>query len=225
VVAEIRPVLGALTRGLSALFWGLPLALVLSVQSVTSMRLGPLELLNLLAPSAGFGLLLYGLVLLGALRMPRHRAWVAKLDRARFLALTCLGLSPFLHWYQRMPQTDLFSTAVALLALFSVMLLLSLNGVLRRLAEALPDALLVIEAKAFTRLNMLCLLLLPVVTAGWFLAWRWAEAPLWLAEALRRAEPFRLLVLLFLTLLPLSMTMSLLWKTKETLLGLGTAGR
>ena len=216
-----RPVLGRLARGLSALFWGLPLALVLSVQSLTINPFGHLGVVSLLAPSAGFALLFYGLFLLGSFPDPTLR-WPASLDRARFLALTCLGLSPFLHWYRRMPDTELFVSAVHLLGLFGVGFLITLNGLLRRFTAALPDPLLRLETAAFTRINNGCLLALPLIVLAWILAWRWTDAPVHVRLLLQWIEPFRLFVLLFFTLLPLSMTMSLLWKTKETLVGLLT---
>jgi len=220
-VDAFRPVLGRLARGLSALFWGLPLALVLSVQSLTINPFGHLGLVSLLAPSVGFALLFYGLVLLGTFPGPDRR-WPANLDRTRFLALTCLGLSPFLHWYRRMPDTELFASAVHLLGLFGVGFLITLNGLLRRFTAALPDPLLRLETAAFTRINNGCLLALPLIVLAWILAWRLTDAPVHVRLLLQWIEPFRLFVLLFLTLLPLSMTMSLLWKTKETLLGLLT---
>jgi hypothetical protein len=213
----LRPLLGRLTRGLSALFWGLPLALVLSVQSLTVNPFGHLGAVSLLAPSAGFALLLYGLLLLSPFH-PDDVRWSGALERARLLALTCLGLSPFLHWYRRMPDTDLFVSAVHLLGLFGVAFLIAVNSLLRRLTEALPDALLRVETAAFTRINNGCLLALPLLVLAWMLAWRWPDPPVHVRLVLQGVEPFRFFLLLFLTLLPLSMTMSLLWKAKETLL-------
>jgi hypothetical protein len=216
-----RPVMGRLARGLSALFWGLPIALVLAIQGLTINPFGQLGLVSLLAPSAGFGLLFYGLFLLGTFPGP-DPVWPRTLDRARFFALTCLGLSPFLHWYQRVPDTEMFVSAVHLLGLFGVALLITINALLRRFTAALPDPLLRLETAAFTRINNGCLLALPLIVLAWTLAWRWTDAPVHVRLLLQWIEPFRLFVLLFLTLLPLSMTMSLLWKTKETLLGLCT---
>jgi len=220
---ELRLHLSHLTRGLSCLFWGLPITLVISVQTLTVLRFGSLGVASALAPSIGFALLFYGLLLLARFR-PSQTAWTPVLDRTGLLALTNLGLSPFLHWYQRMPDTPLFATAVGLLALTSVLFLLSLNAVLRRLALALPDPLLQLEMLAFTRLNAVCLLLLPCLAGAWMAALYWNEAPLHLRLVLQTLEPFRVLAFLFLTLLPLSITMSLIWKSKETIVVLAAAG-
>lgn len=219
--AELRSCLGPLSRGLSALFWGLPITLVISVQTLTLNRLGNLGLVSTFAPTAGFGLLGYGLLLLGRFR-PRDPAWTGRLDRTRLLALTNFGLSPFLHWHHRVPEADLFATAVGLLALFSILFLLTLNGTLRGLALATPDSLLQLETLTFTRLNTFCLVLLPALAVAWMAALRWETAPFQLRLFLQTVEPFRFLTLLFLTLLPLSITMSLLWKTKETIISLAT---
>lgn len=218
-----RPPSSTVARGLSALFWGLPLALVLAVQSLTINPFGHLGIVSLVAPSAGFGLLFYGLLLLGATPI-LDPGWSGLLDRARFLALTCLGLSPFLHWYRRLPDNDFFAAAVHLLGLFGVVFLITLNVLLRRLAHALPDPLLRLETTAFSRFNNGCLLALPLVVLVWALAWRWPGAPVHVRLVLQWIEAFRFVVLLFLILLPLSMTMSLLWKAKETLLALATGG-
>lgn len=215
----MRPASTTVARGLSALFWGLPLALVLAVQSLTINPFGHLGIVSLLAPSAGFALLFYGLFLLGS--FPAFDpGWRGLLDRARLPALTCLGLSPFLHWYRRLPDNDFFVAAVHLLGLFGVALLITLNVLVRRLTTAMPDPLLRLEAGTFTRFNNGCLLALPLLVLVWALAWRWLGAPTHVRLLLQWIEPFRFMVLLFLLLLPLSMTMSMLWKAKETLLKL-----
>ncbi len=218
IQSELLQSLGRLTRGLSALFWGLPAALVASVQAATGAWLGLPATLNHLAPTATFALLLYGLGLMGGFQR-QERIWIASLDQARLLALTALGLSPFLLWHQRLPNTPLFASAVLLLALCSVLLLFCLNRVLRRLAAMLPDETLRQETAAFTAVNSWMLLILPSVAAAWFLALRAHDAlPVTARQFLQWLEPARLLILLFFALLPVSITMSLLWKIKEAIL-------
>ncbi|MFM1943928.1 MAG: hypothetical protein RI897_2910 [Verrucomicrobiota bacterium] len=216
---ELRQHVSQLTRGLSCLFWGLPISLVLAIQTLTSTRIGNLGPASALAPSASFLLLLYGLLLLGKFHR-HHLPWTQALERTRLLALTNLGLSPFLHWYQRVPDSPFFAASVGLLALFYVAFLLSLTGSIRQLALLLPDPLLQVEVLAFSRLIAICLLLLPCIAIAWTSAIYWSNSPLHLRLLLQTLEPFRILVFLFLTLLPLSITMSLLWKCKETILGL-----
>jgi len=206
-----------LTRGLSALFWGLPLTLIISVQALTLSWLGAFGSFSHLGPPIGFGILLYGLALLGGFRRDEP-SWTGPLDRARLLALTALGLSPFLHWYQRLPGTEPFSTAVGLLTMFSLAFLFALNQVLLRLSRLLPDELIQAEAVLLTRVASLCLLLLPTAVVVWTLLRTWSDPPIFLRIIMVWVDPFHMLAVLFLTLLPLSITMSLLWKLKEAAL-------
>jgi hypothetical protein len=206
-----------LTRGLSALFWGLPLTLIVSVQALTLSWLGAFGPFSHLAPPVAFGLLLYGLALLGRFRR-NDLAWRATLDRARFLNLTALGLSPFLHWYQRLPSTELFATAVGLLIVFSLAFLLTLSHVLRHLASLLPNELVRAEAVALSRVTTFCLILLPAAVIAWIILLRWSNPPVPIRLLIFWIDPFRLFGLFFLTILPLSITMLLLWKLKETAL-------
>jgi uncharacterized membrane protein len=170
-----------------------------------------------LAPPIAFALLLYGLACLGSFRR-NDRSWVATLDRARFFGLTVLGLSPFLHWYQRLPNTELFATAVGLLAVFSLAFILGLNHVLRHLAQLLPSELLRAEAVALTRVTSFCLVLLPIAMLAWLGVAGWSNAPVPIRILILWIGPFRMLGLLFLSLLPLAITMVLLWKLKESAL-------
>jgi hypothetical protein len=210
--------LGQLTRGLSALFWGLPLVLLTSVQAATGVWLGLPTLLTQFAPSVAFGIVLYGLHLAATFQR-QERIWMSAVERARLVALTNLGLSPFLYWHQRLPENPLFSTAVFLLILGTLLSVLTLNHVLRRLAAMLPDETLRLETASFTATNTWILLLLPLVAGAWHLAVQHAAALPALARLLLQfLEPVRGLALLFLALLPVSVTLSLLWKTKDALL-------
>ena len=154
--------LGRLVRGLSALFWGMPVALIVCFHTARS------------ASALGFGVtpplvctawLFYGLWLLGGFQ-PQERVWVKALDRARVIALINFGISPFLFWWNRMPGQPFFFAMVLLSAFTAVLFLSSLNLVLRRLGAMLPDEGLRIEIRQFTALNLnllTVLLLLGVV--------------------------------------------------------------
>lgn len=214
---ELMHSLGRLTQGLSALFWGLPLTLVLAVQAATTNWLGAFGPFGSVAPVAGYGLLLYGIVQLRRFQR-QERVWVAAQDQARLLALTNLGLAPFLHWYHRLPDVPLFANAVLLLGLFSLAFLFALNRLLDRLAAMLPDETLRLETTTFTRLNRWLLTLIPLAGVGLYLLWRWNGLPASTRLLLHSIEPLRFFVLLFLLLLPLAVTMSLVWKIKEAIL-------
>ena len=102
--ADLLRSLGRLARGLSALFWGLPLALFLCVQTAKTDWLRDL---NIFPPLAATGLVLYGLWQLGHFQK-QERPWRSALDRAKLLALILFGLSPFLYWWNHIP-TNPFS--------------------------------------------------------------------------------------------------------------------
>src|SRR6185436_16442179 len=108
---ELLRSLGRLPRGLSALFWGLPAVLILSVHAARAEWLAGWIILPVVALN---GLLLYGLGQMGAFQK-QERPWHAALDRARLLALVNLGLSPFLYWSNRVPGQVFFAIAVLIL--------------------------------------------------------------------------------------------------------------
>ncbi len=130
----LLPSLGRLVRGLSALFWGLPVAMVICVQTAKADWLRPL---GVVAPLLVTTLLLYGLLLLGTFQ-PQERIWSAALDRAKILALLNIGLSPFLCWWNRMPWHPFYNMMVLLMLFTGLLFLFTLNPVLRRLAAMLP---------------------------------------------------------------------------------------
>jgi hypothetical protein len=124
--AELLHSLGRLTRGLSALFWGLPTSLVIGVQTV---RTDWLRSFGLVPALAATGLLVFGLWQMGDFQK-QERPWRNVLDRAKLLALVNFGLCPFLYWHNRLPQESFFGAAVFVLALSAVIFLFNLNVVL-----------------------------------------------------------------------------------------------
>jgi len=206
--------LGRLVRGLSALFWGLPLTLLASVETVKIDWFRDFGILPVLAMN---GLLIYGLWQMGSFQ-PQERIWREALDRARLLALVNCGLSPYLYWWSRMPGNDFFGTMVLLATCCGLIFLISLNFVLRRLSAMLPDETLRAETRSFTNLNRILLvaMLLLVVTYGG-LRW-WPDMLNRLGVLVYWIQTLGFWIIIFLVLLPLAMTMALLWKTKEVIL-------
>lgn len=223
---ELLQSLGTVLRALSALFWTLPLALIAYVQTARTDWLGYF----------GWGALIPAMFLTGVLWralgqmrafQPQEAVWRRALDRASAFAALNLGLAPFLYLWHRLPSEPLFSHCVGLLALSSLLLLIQINHVLRRLTDMLPDETLRSETLAFTRLNIAALSILLGAIILYFLLLKsglllsvnepWfpmidtpqprllmiAEAGLWPA--------------VLATLMPLAITMSLLWRIKETL--------
>ena len=206
--------LGRLVRGLSALFWGLPLALVVCVQTAKTDWLQPFGL----APAVvATGLLLFGLSQMSAFQR-QERIWQRALDGARLLALVNLGLSPFLYWWNKLPFHPLFSMMAMILAFGALIFLSQLNLVLLRLSAMLPDETLRQEARQFTPLIRGLLLVALLGAVGQLFLQRLAPYTLLAGKALLWLDRVGLVLLVLLVLLPLAMTMALLWKTKEVIL-------
>jgi hypothetical protein len=216
--AELMRSLGQLVRGLSALFWGLPAALVVCFHTVKS---DGLRSLGVIPPLACTGLLVYGLWQLGAFQK-QERVWRSALDRARILALINFGLSPFLYWSSRVPANAFFFAMVLLMAGSGLLFLGGLNVVLQRLGAMLPDEALRLETKQFTFLNLNLLLATFVVGGAYLALSRWQHSPLYVQSVLatlsERGNFWFFVLIVPLVLLPLAMTMALLWKTKEVIL-------
>jgi len=211
---ELLRSLGRLVRGLSALFWGLPMALVVCVGTALSGWFRPFSV----APAfAVTGLLLFGLWQLGAFQK-QERPWRAALDRTRLIGLVNFGLSPFLYFFNRIPENSFFLLVVVLLALSGLLFLFNLNLVIARLGEMLPDETLRQETRQFTVTNRTLLVILLGLTSGYVFLVQMPSLPEPLMVLLAHLQRLSLSPLLLLALLPLSLTMALLWKTKEVIL-------
>ena len=227
---ELLRSLGRLVRGLSSLFWGLPIALIVCVQAAKTdffMHLGlapagfekyfPYLPPAMLPPVAATGWLLFGVCQLGHFQK-QERIWISALDRARLLALVNLGLSPFLYWWHARPQEMFFTIAVQVLAVSALFFLGNLNLVLHRLSAMLPDENLREETRHFATLNRLLVLGILIFGIGFFFL---SRRPEWLpriSDFASRLGPDSLWIILFLALLPLAITMALIWKIKQVIL-------
>lgn len=224
---ELLRSLGRLVRGLSALFWGLPTALITGVGTASAGWFNNLNVLPTLPALAATGVLLFGLWQIGSFQK-QERPWRSALDRAKLLALVNFGLCPFLYWFNRMPGHPFFLVVVAILVLSSLLFLFNLNLVLARLGAMLPDETLRQETRQFTALNRGLLAGMLLLAAIFLILTRTTDLlPQWhkLIERLPIlfvltdvVERFGFLIFVLLILFPLSMTMALIWKTKEVIL-------
>jgi hypothetical protein len=211
---DLMPSLARLVRGLSALFWGLPAALVICVQTAKTNFFG---LFGIVPPLLATGLLWYAVRQLGHFRS-QERVWRSALDRAQVTALINIGLAPFLHWGNMMPDVLHYQSATLLMALSGLLFLFLINRALQRLAAMLPDEALRLEAALFTTLNLYLLLGELLLAALWTVLLHRQPLPPPLQPLLGLFSRVGLLVLLLLLLLPLALTMTLVWKIKETIL-------
>lgn len=215
---ELLRALGRLVRGLSALFWGLPATLIVGAGTAVS---GWFRAFSVAPGFVVTGLLLFGLWQIGAFQK-QERPWRAALDRTRLVALINFGLSPFLFFHNQVPDNTFFLVMIALFGLSSLLFLFNLNLVLARLGEMLPDETLRQETRQFTVLNRIVLVGVVVLAALYVFLVRMPNLPVWLMVVITNLQGIDQWVWLSLALLPillpLSLTMALLWKTKEVIL-------
>ncbi len=206
--------LGQLARGLSALFWGLPAALIICAETARANWLDPLGIVPALVANA---LLLYGLWQMGSFQK-QERPWRSALDRAKLLGLVNLGLCPFLYWHNKLPQEPFFNAAVFVLVLSALLFLFNLNVVLKQLGAMLPDETLRQETRQFTALNRWLLVALLLFATAYVVLMNDPRLPARLGALFLWIDRFSFWGLTFFALLPLAMTMALIWKTKEVIL-------
>ncbi len=206
---DLMPSLGRLIRGLSALFWGLPIALLACAQPEVFHWFQPY---GFFVPPTAVALLVHGTNQMVYFQ-PQERVWMRAVDATRLLGVLTLGLSPFLFFWDQFPFDPFFAHNVGLMAVFGLLFLLSLNHLLYRLAAMLPDEMLRHETRMFTGFNTGLLSVLLLLLTG-YLSAQWL-GPLAPRILFGRIVPT---LILFLVLLPLAMTMTMLWKTKETIL-------
>lgn len=207
-----------LVRGLSALFWGLPAALVIAVQTGKGDWLKPLGFAPI---TCAMLLLLYATMLFGKFQT-QERVWMNALERARLVALVNVGLSPFLFFWSKVPGNLFFMIMVEVMFLTMLAFLYLLNSVLARLAAMLPDETLRSETKLFTRLNQTILLIIIPTLPFYFVLRGFDTLPRVVVEVMllleRGGAMLELMLLMFFILLPVAMTMALVWKTKEVIM-------
>ena len=210
---RIIPSLVRVIRGLSALFWGMPLSLLACGRTAMGDMSPELGMLPTVAAN---GLILYGLFQLQYFN-PQEEVWIKSVERAKILGLVNLALSPFPWWWNRWPDEAFFGQTMLLMLFSSMGLLLCLNHALRRLAAMLPDETLRSETKLFTALNSTLIITLSVLTGVWVLASLWPVIPGWLGLILMAVNDKRGWLVVMLALLPLALTMTLIWRAKEAL--------
>ena len=209
----LMPALGRLVRGLSALFWALPLTLLTCANNLVADWL---RTFGMAPPIVLTALLLYGVHLLGAFN-PGERPWRLALERARILAIVNLGLAPFLYWSHQVPGDFYLSISAGLFFVTGVLFLHNLNHALDRLAAMLPDETLREDTRLFTRINRAVLGGLLFAVSVIYGLLQIESLPGVLRLMLLTIDYERRWVFLFLLLLPVALTMTLIWKIKDAI--------
>jgi hypothetical protein len=214
--ADLMRALGRLVRGLSILFWGIPLTLAADVQTARTDWLGPLGALGFAPAFFLSGLLWHGLRQLRDFQR-QERVWQQALHRADMFAIINTGLAPFLFWWHRFPFVPFYFVCVNFLALSGYLFLIQLNQTLRRLAAMLPDEMLRTETRTFAAMNTWMLSAALGGLAVYLLLTDFQGAPRLIGRHFIDLQSIGEWLVLFLTLMPVAVTLALLWKIKEAI--------
>ncbi len=214
---DLLPSLRHLVRGLTSVFWGLPSTLLICV--LMAVAEFP-RALGCAPPIITTGLLLFGVTELARFQ-PQEREWQTALERAQLLALVNFGLSPFVYFWSRLPTEAFYFQTVLALAFTGLLFLYQLNYVLQRLVAMLPDETLRADTRFFTRLNLALMVAGLVLVGGFHLLAEIKSLPPTVIELLEIGQTARsrFALVVVLVLVPVSMTMSLVWKTRDVVLG------
>lgn len=202
-------------RGLSAVFWGMPLSLLICVRSAATDWLRPYDVLYSVAALALVGFGTWQLSWLHEIKDPR---WSRHLERSKVFAVINVGLSPFILFWNRYPQHFFFNWMISLLAVGGLLYLFFFNQTLRRMVSIFNDRLLQSEITFFSYMNSISLSVLMACTVVYIATRRLAIGDPYLSAIGNPFLPIGQYALLILVLLPLSLTMTITWKVKEEFL-------
>lgn len=227
---DLMPSLRQLVRGLEILVWALPFSLVVCMQEIMGSEWESWGVLPLLLAMA---LLWYGTSRMKKFQ-PQEGVWQGAVQMTEVLTIIMVGLVPFLHWQQTIPDQAAASFSpeqkhvIYSLIIFcaaSVMFLLNLNHLLNRLVAMLPDPILRADIRFFVIVNFV--LFLPLMLSMCLSSlslplynWLGKKHPQ-LAQSIgsdRDLENFLHLVTLWIATLIVATSMTMLWKTKEAIL-------
>jgi hypothetical protein len=214
--ADLMRALGRLVRGLSTLFWGIPLALAADVQTARTDWLDDLGALSFAPAFVLSAWIWYGLRQMRDFQ-PQERVWHQALDRAEIFAIVNTGLAPFLFWWHRFPTVAFYSVCVKFLAATGFLFLICSNQVLRRLAAMLPDEMLRLETRTFTTINTWMLSAALGSLSVYLALTNFQGAPRPIGQRGLDMSMIGEWFILFLTLMPVAVTLALLWKIKEAI--------
>lgn len=210
----VIPTLARVVRGLLVLFWAVPGVLLSDIAvslDFTWRQFG-------FTPTAVAGMaLVYGVGELHCFH-PRERVWRFSLHRTLVLALIVLALAPIPVWWSRAPDERFFGDGMVMLVFAGLAFLVSLNDSLRRLSAMLPDETLRTETRFFTRLNIGILAALAAGVGLWLLLHGRTPANPNLDTIRWMLESGRPWLLILTLILPVALTMTLLWKIKGVIL-------
>lgn len=202
-------------RGFSAVFWALPVAVVLSVRATMSEWASRTDLL---VSFAAYLVIFYGLLLIDRLpTLPTRSGWKRTLWRSAYFCFVCIGLAPFAFFWNRQPESAFFELNVLLHGFALVGFILCYNKALARLNEQVIDPGLQVEVAFLARFNRGSLVTVAFMAFGYLGAVETLTPEELREPTHRRFTPLVLTGALMTIILPVSMTMNLTWKFKDAI--------
>jgi len=215
--ADLMRALGRLVRGLSTLFWTIPLTLVADVETARTDWFDSLGAFSFAPALVLSGVICYGLRQMRDFQK-QERIWQIALHRAGIFAIVNTGLAPFLFWWHRFPLVPFYFVCVIAVAVSGFLFLIQVNQVLRRLAAMLPDEMLRLESRTFAALNTWMLSCALGILAAYICFAHYHRTGRILEHHFFDLQSIGERLGLFLTLMPVAVTLALLWKLKEAIL-------
>ncbi len=208
--------LSRLIRGLTILFWGLPIMLLVCVRTSVKERF-ELQPLDFFIPIVISAILLVSVFFLGEFKKS-EKSWEELLDRAKFFGIINLSLSPFIYWRLKVPEISAFSVAVWLFFVSNAFFLIIINRIIQQLTKMLPENTLREDAKTYGDLNQYMLIVLLIILILGYAGNGFKGLSLPVTDFLFLISRYYQWILTFVIVVPLAITMALLWKTKEVIL-------
>ena len=200
-----------MVRGFGAVFWGLPVSLLLFFGAVEIHLVAQFKL-----PSCVLGLVVVyvGLVLLRFAGV-QSRMWTRHGRIGLVSTFLLIYLGPFIYWFTYMPRSGLYYLLNMTLFFASVILLLfSVNRLAAEVGVETGDRDLMVESRLCAWSVILLMLLPTALTAVFssYMAMKYESSLLAEMRGVRRDTPVWIHIFF---LVPLSLTMTSAWKAKE----------
>lgn len=208
--------LSQLVRGLTILFWGIPLTLVICVRTSVKDKF-ELQPIDFWIPIIATGSLLFALSYISNFRK-NESVWILAIDRAKVFALINFFLSPFIYWRLKITDVPVFSVAVGIFFLSGIFFLLMVNRMIKQLSMMLPEYSFREDARVYADLNQYILMILSAILIINYIGALWGDkikafpSQLWVAARISQW------VISFIIVAPVAMTMTLIWKAREVIL-------
>jgi hypothetical protein len=205
-----------LLRGFTAVFWGLPVSLLLffgavDVNIVVWFRL-PTYILGVAVVYIGLALLRFS----GLDRGP----WKKQARNGLIAAFLLIYLGPFVYWYSFLPRSGwYYLTNLCLLLGAAMWLLFAVNRLAGELGAETQDRDLMMESRLCSWSIVLLMVLPMILTTAFssYMALKYESSLVAEMRGVRQESPWWIHIFF---LIPLSLTMTSSWKAKEKCLAL-----